>query len=212
MSKKVGKVFVDVGTSLDGYLAGPDRGPKKPLGEGGPSIHAWMFQQARFRKALKLAGNGGETGVDNEVVSAIFDRIGANVMGKRMFDEGEVSWPEDAPFHTPVFVLTKEKRTPWTRPGGTTFYFVNDGLANAIARAREAAGSKDVRISGGADVIRQALEAGYVEELGLHVAPVLLGDGLRLFDGVAKDRFTLEIMGTLASPRVMHLRYAVKPR
>lgn len=206
------KVFVDVGISLDGYIAGPNRGPKKPLGDGGPDIHQWMFQQARFRKSLKLAGNGGETGSDNDVVIATMDRIGANIMGKRMFEEGELNWPEEAPFGNSVFVLTNEKRAPWTRPGGTTFYFVNEGIDRALAQAREVAGEKDVRISGGADVIRQYLDAGHVEEIALHVAPVLLGGGLRLFDGVAKGRFKLEITGTLPSPRVTHLRYAVKYR
>jgi dihydrofolate reductase len=205
------KVFVDLGISLDGFIAGPNRGPANPLGDRGASIHDWMMRQQVFRKHLSLA-EGGETGDDNAQLSEIFDRIGANIMGKRMFDEGEANWPENAPFHVPVFVLTHERRAPWERPGGTTFHFVNDGLESALAQARAAAGPKDIRISGGANVVRQYLEAGPVDELQLHIAPVLLGEGLRLFDGVDKRRFSLEIARATHSPHVTHVRYSVHRR
>jgi dihydrofolate reductase len=133
-------------------------------------------------------------------------------MGKRMFDEGERGWPEEAPFHTPVFVVTHQVREPWERKGGTTFYFVNDGIEAALRRAREVAGGKDIRISGGAELVRQYLSAGLVDELMLSVAPMLLGDGLRLFDGVDVKGIGFEIMDVLPSPKVTHLRYAVKMR
>ena len=135
------KVFFDVAVSLDGYLAGPNAGPKSPIGDGGPALHAWMIRTRAFREHLSI-GEGGEEGEDDRLVRATFARIGANVMGKRMFDEGAVNWPQNAPFHTPVFVLTHEKREPWERPGGTTFYFVNDGIEAALRRAREVCGGK----------------------------------------------------------------------
>jgi len=206
-----GKVFVHVGVSLDGFLAGPNRGPKNPLGDRGTTIHEWMFAQRTFRKSHGLS-EGGETGPDDRLLEELVGRIGANVMGKRMFEEGEANWPENAPFHTPVFVLTKETRAPWERPGGTTFHFSNDGLEATLGRARDAAGSKDVRISGGRDVIVRYLNAGLVDELSLAIAPVLLGDGLRFFEGVDRSRVALEIQGATHSPRVTHVRYAVKRR
>jgi dihydrofolate reductase len=204
-------VFVNLGISLDGYIAGPNRGPDNPLGDGGLEIHAWAFEQRAFREHLQL-GEGGETGVDNRVIEATFERIGANILGKRMFEEGEANWPEEAPFHTPVFVLTKEKRSPWQRKGGTTFYFVNDGIESALAKAREAAGTKDVRISGGKDVVLQYLNAGLVDEVALSLVPRFLGGGLRLFDGIDVRAVGLEIAEVMHSPSVTHLRYLVKQR
>jgi dihydrofolate reductase len=128
-------------------------------------------------------------------------------MGKRMFDGGERFWPEEAPFHTPVFVVTHEVRDPWVRPGGTTFHFVNDGIERALRQAREAAGDRDVRIAGGPTLIQQYLRAGLVDEFVLSVAPVLFGDGQRLFDGTGTTPITLT--ETTASADVTHLRYSV---
>jgi dihydrofolate reductase len=205
------QVFVHLGISLDGYIAGANRGPKNPLGDQGTSIHAWVFEQRAFMRTHGM-GDGGKTGADNRVIEQIIDRIGANIMGKRMFEEGEANWPEEAPFHTPVFVLTKEVRRPWERPGGTTFYFVNESLERTLERAREAAGAKDVRISGGRDVVLQYLNAGLVDELSLALAPVFLGEGLRLFDGIDKRKVSVEIAEAVHSPAVTHLRYVVKKR
>lgn len=205
------KVFVHLGMSLDGFMAGPNRGPANPLGDAGLSIHDWLFKQRAFRRHLSL-GDDGESGLDNRMVEAVFARIGANIMGKRMFDEGEANWPEEAPFHAPVFVLTKETRSPWLRPGGTTFYFVNDGLEAVLARAREAAGDKNVRISGGQSVVMQYLNAGWVDELYIALAPVFLGEGLRLFDGIDTRKIGVEISEAVHSPEVTHLRYAVHKR
>lgn len=208
----MGNVFVSLGMSLDGFIAGPNRGPASPGGDGWAEIHNWVFQQRIFRQQQKL-GEGGETGPDNDFLEATIERIGANIMGKRMFDEGEHNWPEDAPFHTPVFVLTKEARSPWERKGGTTFHFVNDGIENALKRAREVAKGKDIRIAGGADVVLQYLNAGLADELDIALAPALLGAGLRLFDGIDKRRVSLDIVGeAVGSPLVTHLRYAVKSK
>jgi dihydrofolate reductase len=133
-----------------------------------------------------------------------------SIMGKRMFDGGERFWPEEAPFHTPVFVLTKQVREPWERPGGTTFYFVNDGIESALRQAREVAGGRDIRIAGGADVIQQYLNAGLVDEFAVAVAPVFFGAGRRLFEGIDRRKVAVEIVDAIHSPLVTHLRYAVK--
>ena len=205
------KVFVDVGLSLDGFLAGPGRRPGHPLGDGGLAIHEWMFATAAFAERHGADGGRGERGPDDELVRAVFARTGAYVMGRRMFDEGEVGWPEPAPFHAPVFVVTRHPRAPWVRPGGTTFHFVTDGLASAMRQARSVAGDMDVRVSGGADVIQQAFEDGHVDELTLHLAPVLLGQGLRLFDGLAATRCRLEPLAATSSARVQHLHFRCVP-
>jgi len=205
------KVFVSVGMSLDGYIAGDHRGPDNPLGDGGPSIHGWIYAQRMFREGLGL-GEGGETGADNALLEATVARIGANIMGKRMFEEGERNWPENAPFHVPVFVLTGERRAAWPRPGGTTFHFVRESLDAVLARARDAAGDKDVRIAGGRNVILQYLNAGLVDELHIALTPVLLGQGLRLLDGIDPNRVSLQIDKAVHSPVVTHLNYTVSKR
>lgn len=210
------KVFVNVGMSLDGYIApeGMDMAHADDPGYKGwmskwMRLQAWMFEQEFFRQNLGL-GEGGETGNDNQIARETFERTGVSIMGKRMFDGGERFWPEEAPFHTPVFVVTHEVREPWERPGGTIFHFVNDGIESALEQARGVAGDRDVRISGGADVIRQYLDAGLVDELAIELAPVILGGGTALFDGVDADLVALEIEGVIDSPMVTHLRYSVR--
>src|SRR4029079_11587142 len=181
------KVFVNIGLTLDGYVAPEgmtmENFEYKGWGAKWGALMGWISNQQYFRENLKL-GPGGETGPVNDMLRNTTERIGANIMGKRMFEQGEVSWPEDAPFHTPVYVLTHEKREPWVRPGGTTFYFVNDGPEHALALAREAAGDRDIRISGGANVVQQYLNLGVVEELEITLAPVLFGKGRRLFENL----------------------------
>ncbi|MEN3609553.1 dihydrofolate reductase family protein [Plantactinospora sp. ZYX-F-223] len=199
------RVFFTVGMSLDGYLAGPNARPDNPLGDGGTRIHEWVYRTATFRERLRLGGGGGETGSDDDLVRNTFARTGASVMGRRMFDEGEVAWPEEAPFRCPVFVVTNRAREPWVRSGGTTFTFVTDGIESALAQARAAAGDRDVRISGGANLIRQYLAAGLVDEFDVDLAPVLLGGGVRLFDGIP-GAAGLRIEAT---ERVAHLHYRV---
>jgi len=201
----MGKVFVDVGMTLDGYLAGPNARPDNPMGDGAHRMHVWIFGLATFRERLGL-GSGGVTGRDDDLVREVFERTGAHVMGRRMFDEGEVAWPERAPFRKPVYVATHRAREPWTRPGGTTFHFVTEGVMRALELAREAAGDKDVRVSGGANVIQQLLHARAIDELTLHIAPVLLGAGVPLFDGLDAQ---LEIVETIPSDVVTHVRYRV---
>jgi len=132
-----------------------------------------------------------------------------SILGKRMFDGGERFWPEEAPFHTPVFVVTHTERAPWERPGGTTFHFVNDGIESALTRARMVAGDRDIRIGGGADLIQQYLNAGLVNEFTISIAPVVLGGGTRLFDCIEFRQVGLQVVDTVPSPRVTHLRYAV---
>jgi len=206
------KVFVDIGISFDGFIAGPNGGPANPLGDGGVKIHDWMFKQKAFLEHLEMEG-GDTDNIDNTIIEEIFGRIGANIMGKRMFEEGENNWPENAPFHSPVFVLTKEVREPWKRKGGTTFYFVNDGIESAFEKAKAAAGNKDIRISGGADTIRQYLNAGLVDEFDIHLTPLLIGEGVRLFDNTTmhgvKETLSLEINKVVHSPLVTHLFYKV---
>lgn len=211
------KVFVNVGMSLDGYIApegmdmehADDPTYKDWLGKW-MQLQGWVADQEFFRRNLGL-GDGGETGRDNQIVRETFERTGVSIMGKRMFEGGERFWPEEAPFHTPVFVLTNEVREPWVRPGGTTFYFVNDGIESALEQARAVVGDRDIRISGGADAIRQYLDAGLVDELAIELAPVLLGGGTALFEGLDTNRVTFQIIEVIDSPRVTHLRYAVRP-
>lgn len=203
------KVFFSVSMSLDGYVA-PESADEL-MGRQWMELQRWIFPQRAFRENLKLGG-GGEEGRDNDIVREIFERTGASVMGKRMFDAGEQAWPEEAPFHTPVFVVTHEKRDPWERPGGTTFYFVNDGIESALDQARQAAGDRDVRIAGGGMTILEHLNAGLVDEFSIALSPVLFGSGVRLFEGVDATRIALEPLASESSPRVTHLTYAVRER
>ena len=211
-----GKVFFSVTLSLDGFMA-PDDVPVgyvfSPEGQNDPraqrwltkwsALMAWLLAQRWFRESLKL-GEGGEEGVDNDIARATYERTGASVMGKRMFDGGELAWPEEAPFHTPVFVLTHTRREPWERPGGTTFHFVNDGIESALRQARAAAGDRDVRIAGGAETIQEYLDRGLIDEFSITLAPVLFGSGIRLFDRVDPGRFALDQARADASSRVTH--------
>src|SRR5262249_28605789 len=138
-----------------------------------------------------------------------FRRTGVSIMGKRMFELGEQMWPDEAPFHTPVFVLTSQVREPWVRPGGTTFYFVYDGIDSALRQARAVAGNRDIRIAGGADVTQQCLRAGLVADFGLAISPVMFGGGRRLFEAISR-KVEVELVETIASPRATHVRYAVR--
>jgi dihydrofolate reductase len=219
-----GKVFFSVTMSLDGFMA-PEAVPAEdvfsPEGRNDPRVQrwmtkwselqAWLFPQRWFRENLKL-GEGGEEGIDNDIARATYERTGVSVMGKRMFDAGELAWPEEAPFHTPVFVVTHEKRDPWERPGGTTFHFVNDGIESALDQAREAAGDRDVRIAGGSETIQEYVEAGLIDEFSITLAPVLFGTGIRLFDRVDPDHIALNQARSAASTRVTHLTYTVVKR
>lgn len=203
-------VFVNIGLSLDGYMA-PDgmtmgRPEYKNWGAKWGALMGWLLNQQYFREKLKFSP-GGETGPVNDMVRHTFERTGAHIMGKRMFDQGEVSWPEEAPFHTPVYVLTHEKREPWVRPGGTTFYFINEGPERGLALAREAAAGRDIRISGGADVIQQYLNLGVVDELEIALAPVFFGSGRRLFEHLSEPEPQFRIDRVIDGPAATHVRY-----
>ncbi|HWH31357.1 MAG TPA: dihydrofolate reductase family protein [Egibacteraceae bacterium] len=204
-----GKVFFSVTMSLDGFIA--PESIEDLMKRQWMELHQWMFPQRFFRENLKL-GEGGEEGRDNDIARETFERTGASVMGKRMFDAGERAWPEEAPFRTPVFVVTHEQRDPWVRPGGTTFHFVNDGIASALDQAREAAGDRDVRIAGGGATILEYVNAGLIDEFSIALSPVLFGSGIRLFEGVDAGRVALEPAGTESSSRVTHLTYTVRQR
>jgi len=214
------KLRFQITLTLDGYVAGPNQSVANPLGEGGRRIHDWVFKLKTFRERLGI-GEGGETGLNDDVIREAFANIGATIMGRNMFGGGPGPWGdgswrgwwgENPPYHTPVFVLTHHRREPLEMQGGTTFFFVTGGIEAALEGARAAAGGKDVALGGGADVARQYLAAGLVDEMELHVVPVLLGAGERLLDGVAASGIRLEPIRTLAGPGVAHLKYRVVGR
>jgi dihydrofolate reductase len=202
---------VDVSMSLDGFVAGRDRTLAEPLGRGGLLLHEWIFGLATWRAQHGL--EGGQGGRDDELVAANLAATGAVVMGRRMWSGGEGPWEEDPnadgwwgdapPFDVPVFVVTHHARPAETK-GGTRVVFVTDGIQAAVAEARTAAGERNVTIAGGGATVQGCLRAGLVDELRLHVAPVLLGDGVRLFDGVDGR---LELAQVVDSPNVTHLTY-----
>jgi dihydrofolate reductase len=210
------RVFADISMSLDGYVAGPDPDLEQPLGAGGEALHEWALASQSWRESH--GREGGERNADSDVIAETMAATGAVVMGRRMFSGGSGPWEpdprargwwgEDPPFHAPVFVLTHHEREPLPMEGKTTFHFVTDGIESAIGQARAAAGEKGVLVAGGGTVIAQAIAAGLVDELQVHVAPRFLGGGARLFDGVPAD-VGLEIARVVDSPTVTHLRYRV---
>lgn len=199
------KVTLDMSMSLDGFITGPDAGVEQPLGDGGERLHEWVYGLSSWRERHGLAG--GEADRDAELLDEAFTSVGATVMGREMFDVGEVPWGDEPPFHVPVLVLTHRPRDPLVKDGGTTFTFVTDGVESALAQARVAAGDRDVSVAGGAKTVQQFLRAGLLDELQIHVVPVLLGAGTRLFDGL--DGIELEPERVIASADVTHLRFRV---
>ena len=199
-----GKVVLDITMSLDGFIAGPNDGPENPLGDGGERLHEWVYDLAAFRQPHGLAG--GETNNDSEILDEAFNRSGAIICGKRMFDAAD-GWGDDPPFHKPVFVLTHEDREELVKKGGTTFTFVTDGIESALEQARSVAGSKDVAIAGGANTVQQFIKAGLLDEMQIHVAPMMLGGGIRLFDRLTSQQIDLRKTGVIDSPQVTHLRF-----
>jgi len=204
----------EIAISADGYVAGPNQSERDPLGEGGMQLHQWVVKLGAWREAH--GKEGGESNPSSEVVGESMENVGAVVMGRNMFGGGPGPWDdswrgwwgEDPPFHVPVFVLTHHQREPLRMEGGTTFHFVTEGIESALARAREAAGGKDVRLGGGAEAAQQYLAAGLVDELQLNVVPVLLGAGARLFENVGAD-LRLEQTRVIHTPEVTHIRYRV---
>ena len=201
----MGRVRFDVTMSLDGFIAGPNDGPEQGLGEGGEQLHQWVYDLASWREPHGLAG--GVTNQDSEILEEAVRATGAVIVGRRMFDNAK-GWGEEPPFHVPVFVVTHEAREQLGR-SDTTFTFVSDGIRSALEQAKAAAGGKDVSIGGGADVAQQYLKAGLVDELQIHVAPLILGSGVRLFDRLGDAQIQLEKTSVIDSPAVTHLRFRV---
>jgi dihydrofolate reductase len=209
------KVRVHISTSLDGYVAGPNQTEENPLGEGGENLHGWLVALKAWREHAGM--EGGEVNVSSAVFDEEIANVGAEIMGRGKFgpaargpwgdDPWQGWWGDDPPFHKPVFVLTHHEREPLTL-SDTTYSFVTDGIEAALERAREAAGDKDVFIGGGANAINQYLAARLVDELELHVVPIVLGGGARLFAGVSPD-LRLEPLRTVEAPGVTHLKYRV---
>jgi dihydrofolate reductase len=200
--------------SLDGYTAGPGQSRKHPLGIGGERLHQWVFPLAEWRAPHGL--EGGEVNESSVVVREELANIGATIMGRNMFGghPGPWSsaqpwngwWGDNPPFHHPVFVLTHHPRPPLTLEGGTTFTFVTDGIVPALELARRSADGRDVSLAGGADVARQYLSSGLMDEMEIHLVPTLLGDGERLFEGIG-DLHGLRLVRTVATPTVTHLKF-----
>jgi dihydrofolate reductase len=199
--------------SIDGFSAGPDQDVDNPAGRGGLPVFGWQFATRAHQEMHGDAGSG-ETGIDDDLVRAGFEGIGAWIIGRNMFgpvrgpwkDESWRGWwGENPSYHVPVFVLTQYARDPIQMQGGTTFYFVTDGIVEALNRAKEAAAGKDVRLGGGAATMRQYLQAGLVDELHLVQSPVLLGSGERLFDGLNLTALGYSVRDRIASPNATHV-------
>jgi dihydrofolate reductase len=211
------RLTLDITMSLDGFIAGPNQTLEQPLGAGGERLHEWAYAMASWRESHGL--DKGESNVDDRVYQESVAATGAVLMGRRMFSGGSGAWEDDPnadgwwgdkpPFGVPVFILTHHARAPVSKQGGTTFTFVTDGVEAALAQARAAAGDKDVSVAGGASIVQQCLRAGLIDELQIHLAPLLLGDGVRLFDELGADLPTLEATRVIESPAVTHIRYRV---
>lgn len=209
------KVRANISVSADGYVAGPNQSQENPLGEGGENLHDWMLELRAWRESH--GHEGGEENLSTEIFDEERANVGAEIMGRGKFgpvgggpwgeDPWNGWWGDDPPFHMPVFVVTHHQREPLTL-ADTTFTFVTEGIESALDQARKAAGEKDVFIGGGAEVINEYLAAGLVDEIGLHVAPILLGAGSRLFEGVGPD-VRLEQLRAVEAPGVTHLKYRV---
>jgi dihydrofolate reductase len=212
----VSKLRFRIAISLDGFVAGPSQSVDNPIGVGGMRLHEWVFPLKAWRGPQGL--EGGEVNESTPFFEEAFANLGATVMGRNMFG-GQPGpwqaarpwngwWGDNPPYHHPVFVLTHHARKPLELQGGTTFTFVTTGIEAALEQARRAARGKDVSLAGGASVARQYLAAGLVDEMDLNLAPVLLGSGERLFEGLGDDLHGLELVKTVAAPKVTHLRFA----
>ncbi len=210
------KLRLKITMSLDGFVAGPRQSIQEPLGVGGESLHEWFFG-LRFWHAMQ-GREGGTVDESNAIVEEEWDNIGATIMGRNMFGGHPGPWAtdkpwtgwwgENPPYHHPVFVLTHHAREPLTLEGGNTFTFVTDGIESALTQARRAAGGKHISLAGGAHAASQYLAAGFVDEIYLHIAPILLGSGERLFEGAGTDLHGLQLVKTVAAPKAVHLKFA----
>jgi dihydrofolate reductase len=211
------KVRFQISVSVDGFVAGPHQSERDPLGVGGERLHEWVVELEAWRKQHGM--KGGAVNASTPVVEEALANVGATLMGRNMFGGGPGPWSEDPPwkgwwgdeppFHTPVFVLTHHPRDPLEMEGGTTFFFVTDGIESALEQAKRAVGDGDVAIGGGASVIQEYLAAGLVDEFELHIVPVLLGEGERLLENVGN--LNLEQVRAIEAPGVTHVKYRVAP-
>jgi dihydrofolate reductase len=213
------KLRFNMTMSLDGYVAGPNQSLENPLGEGGLALHDWAFATRSFRATHGM--DDGEAGLDDDRAAAWNANIGATIMGRNMFgpvrgDWGDEAWTgwwgDDPPFHTPVFVLTHHAREPVEMSGGTIFHFVTDGIEAALERAKEAARDKDVSLGGGASAAQQYLRARLIDEMEIHVVPLLLGRGSRLFENLDGGPDGYECVDLASSRAVAHYTYVRKER
>jgi dihydrofolate reductase len=212
----VSKLRLRISVSLDGFVAGPDQSVANPLGVGGERLHEWVVPLEAWRGAHGMSG--GAVNESSQVVEEEIRNIGATIMGRNMFGGHPGPWDskrpwngwwgDDPPFHHQVFVLTHHAREPLECKGGTRFNFVTTGIEAALEAARRSAGGQDVGLSGGARAAQQYLAAGLVDEMELHVAPVLLGAGERLFDHVGTDLRGLKLVRTIGTPDVVHMKFA----
>jgi dihydrofolate reductase len=206
-------VTCNISISLDGFVAGPNQSVENPLGEGGMRLHQWVFETASWREQQGL--EGGHRTADSEVAGEVVRDVGAYIMGRKMFGGGPGPWDEawrgwwgeEPPYHAPVFVLTHHPRETLPMRGGTTFTFVSEGIDSALEQARAAAGDRNVAIAGGASTVQQYLAAGMLDELYLHIVPIILGAGERLLEDVGDP--VLEPVKVIASPSVTHVKYRV---
>jgi dihydrofolate reductase len=210
----VSELRLSITMSLDGYVAGPDQSEENPLGVGGMELHQWFLPLKEFREMH--GEQGGEINASSAVVEERRTNIGATIMGRNMFGPVRGPWPdeswrgwwgEDPPYRHPVFVLTHHPREPLEMEGGTTFYFVSDGIKSALAQAKDAAGGQDVWLAGGGSVINQYLAARLVDEIDVSIAPVIMGAGERLFDGLAHGVVKLTQIRAVDAPGVTHIKY-----
>jgi dihydrofolate reductase len=199
--------------SMDGYGAGPSQSQKEPLGVGGEQLHTWFLPTRTFQ-SMVVKKEGGSTGVDDDFAQRGFRNVGAWILGRNMFGPVRGPWPDESwkgwwgdepPYHVPVFVLTHHARRSITMKGGTVFHFVTDGIEAALERARQSAGTKDVRLGGGVATIRQYLQAGLVDELHLAIAPTLLGSGENLLAEIDMVRLGYKITEHVATPAATHI-------
>ena len=206
--------------SIDGYGAGPDQDLDNPLGVGGPELAQWLVSTSTFQRTL-FGKDGGTTGVDDDFAARGFQNVGAWILGRNMFGPIRGEWPDanwkgwwgdNPPYHVPVFILTHHARPSIEMEGGTTFHFITGGIHEALDRAREAAAGKDVRIGGGADTIRQYLREGLIDELHIAIAPVLLGRGEPLFQGVDLRALGYACVESVASENATHVVLRQKSR
>ncbi|MET7781008.1 MULTISPECIES: dihydrofolate reductase family protein [Streptomyces] len=198
-------VTADMAISLDGFIAGTNVAIDNPAGDGAEPLFEWIHNLASWRQRQGMTG--GEENRDSALMREWFDATGAVVMGRMMYDTGEEFWGDNPPFRAPVFVLTHRPRPALVKEGGTTFTFVTDGIHSALDQAKAAAGDRNVDIAGGASTVQQYLGEGLIDELQLHVVPVLLGEGLRLFEGLGAGRRNLEPVRVVDTPLATHLKY-----